>query len=279
MKHDKIETIGKGSIIHHGKSNDRIYLMKLHKQDAESIIDQLSLLAAKNKYAKIFCKVPKSLSPLFTSKGYMLEAFIPEFYNRSEDVFFMSKFLNSDRLLNIENKQLELLSKLLDDNPERKESILREEGYTLKKTDSSNIQQITELYGKVFKTYPFPIHEPDYILETMNENVQYFGVEKDGKLAALASSEIDFKSRNAEMTDFATHPDHTGKNLSCDLLQLMETEMKKQDITCLYTIARLNSIAMNKTFIRSGYNFSGTLIKNTNIAGNIESMNVYYKHL
>ncbi len=53
--------------------------------------------------------------------------------------------------------------------------------------------------------------------------------------------------------------------------------MKAQDIKTLYTIARLNSPAMNKTFLRLNYTYSGTLIKNTNIAGKIESMNVYYK--
>ena len=36
---------------------------------------------------------------------------------------------------------------------------------------------------------------------------------------------------------------------------------------------------MNKTFLNAGYNYSGTLTKNTQIAGKIESMNVWYKHL
>jgi beta-lysine N6-acetyltransferase len=36
---------------------------------------------------------------------------------------------------------------------------------------------------------------------------------------------------------------------------------------------------MNKTFLKFDYCYSGTLINNTNIAGSIESMNVYYKHL
>ncbi len=59
----------------------------------------------------------------------------------------------------------------------------------------------------------------------------------------------------------------------------MEIEMKNQGMKTLYTIARLNSIAMNLTFLRSNYKYSGTLIKNTNISGQIESMNVYYKQI
>ena len=113
----------------------------------------------------------------------------------------------------------------------------------------------------------------------MEEDVQYFGAENDGELAALSSAEIDFKGGNAEMTDFATQFSHTGNNLSSLLLRAMEKEMKKQEITTLYTIARLNSIPMNKTFLQNDYQYSGTLIKNTNIAGKIESMNVFYKYV
>jgi len=55
--------------------------------------------------------------------------------------------------------------------------------------------------------------------------------------------------------------------------------MRKQGIKTLYTIARLDSIPMNKTFLKLNYCYSGTLINNTNIAGSIESMNIYYKYL
>jgi hypothetical protein len=36
---------------------------------------------------------------------------------------------------------------------------------------------------------------------------------------------------------------------------------------------------MNITFAKNGYEYAGTLKNNTNISGNIESMNVWYKHL
>jgi hypothetical protein len=46
----------------------------------------------------------------------------------------------------------------------------------------------------------------------------------------------------------------------------------------LYTIARAISVGMNITFARCGYDFGGTLVNNTQIAGRIESMNVWYKN-
>jgi hypothetical protein len=103
---DLVTQIGKGSIIQHGKHNDRIYLIKLSEDDLEIILPSISKLARENDYSKIFCKVPKHIAPLFFADGYMLEAYIPGFFNKKEDVFFLSKFLNSDRLLNIVHTQL-----------------------------------------------------------------------------------------------------------------------------------------------------------------------------
>jgi putative beta-lysine N-acetyltransferase len=113
----------------------------------------------------------------------------------------------------------------------------------------------------------------------MNENVKYFGIYKNDKLIAASSVEVDRKNKNAEMTDFATDPEHQGNNLSLILLMEMEAEMRKQKIKTVYTIARAFSAAMNITFAKLDYKYSGTLINNTNIGGKIESMNVWYKSL
>ncbi|GAF05281.1 putative beta-lysine N-acetyltransferase [Saccharicrinis fermentans DSM 9555 = JCM 21142] len=275
MNNDIIEEITEGSLIQHGKGNDRVYLMSL-KGNPVLTIQKIQQLASLNKYSKLFCKVPKSAAPVFFANGFLLEAFIPKFYSGKEDVFFVSKFLNADRLLNIENKQLIGLNKLLVKQPTKKKI---PKGYKARTLNTSDVQQITKIYQDVFTTYPFPIHEPDYIIKTMDENLQYYGVEYKGKLVALSAAEIDLDGKNAEMTDFATHFSHQGNNLSSVLLEAMEKTMKKQGIKTVYTIARLNSIPMNLTFLRFAYEYSGTLIKNTNIGGQIESMNVYYKHL
>jgi putative beta-lysine N-acetyltransferase len=149
--------------------------------------------------------------------------------------------------------------------------------FQLVQLTKTELEQIVSIYSKVFASYPFPIYEPEYILKTMEGGVQYFGIETKGELVALASAEVDAQGLNAEMTDFATLPNYRGKNFSLLLLSAMEQEMKTQGIKTLYTIARLKSVGMNKTFLRCNYSYAGTLINNTNISGNIESMNVYYK--
>jgi putative beta-lysine N-acetyltransferase len=277
---DNIEVIGTGTIIQHGKHNQRIYLMKLHAADCPGIVEILNNTAYYYSYSKIFCKVPAWFAPLFLADGYTVEAQIPAFYKNREAVFFLSKFLRSDRAQILDAATLHSFSELLTNvNNTEDPSITNKSKPGIRKLESSDADAIVKLYKEVFKTYPFPIHDAEYIKQTMTENVQYFGVEKKGKIVAIASAEIDKEGLNAEMTDFATISDYRGKNMATHLLKKMEKQMKKQGIKCLYTIARLNSFAMNKTFLKLEYNYSGTLVNNTNIAGAIESMNVYYKHI
>jgi putative beta-lysine N-acetyltransferase len=277
---DKIEIIGKGSKIQHGEFNKRVYLMKLNANDSPFIIQQINNLARKYKYSKIFCKVPEWTAPLFYANGFILEAQIPNFYSGKETAFLVSKFLNSDRLLEIETDKLYEFSKVLKEADKMQNGrFAKESKYQIRKLDKNDTEKITEVYRKVFETYPFPIHSPRYILQTLNEGVQYYAVETEGQMVALSSAEVDKQELNAEMTDFATLPQYRGKGLALMLLRKMEKEMELQGIKTLYTIARLNSTGINKIFLRMGYTFSGTLIKNTNIAGKIESMNVYYKHI
>lgn len=303
---DRIETIGNGTIIQHGKVNDRIYLMEMDREDFPEILEQIRLLARENGYTKIFARVPEWAAPSFFSEGYMMEAFIPGFYHGQESAFFLSRYLDPDRLLEVENDSLLALSGMLENGspsagngsptPARSRNNGRPERTPparnggpapagkdvipeVIRLDGARAGEITGIYRRVFRSYPFPIHDPAYILETMKDDFRYYGMEIGGRLAAVASADTHIEERHAEMTDFATLPEFRGRGLSTGILRSMEQEMKKEGILTLYTIARLNSPAINRTFLRLDYTYAGTLIRNTNIAGRIESMNVYYKHV
>jgi putative beta-lysine N-acetyltransferase len=278
---DKIEIIGTNSTIQHGELNKRIYLIKLDERDVGNITSLLNTLAREQSYSKIFCKVPAWAAPVFNADGFIMEAFIPGFYSGTGGVCFMSKFLNSDRLLGIENDTLMEFSRMLRAyRPVAEDSGKAfSEKNTVTSLKEEDADEITEVYKRVFKSYPFPIHDPNYIRKTMRDHIRYFGIRERGKLIALSSAEMDTDAENAEMTDFATLQEARGKGAAYHLLGAMEKKMKAQGILTFYTIARLNSLPMNKTFLKHGYAYSGTLINNTNIAGNIESMNVLFKHV
>ncbi len=272
-----------GSVIQHGSFNDRVYLMKIAGGDLPAIIEQSADLAANNGYGKIFARVPGSMAPLFIAAHYNCEAIIPEFIRGNEDLFYMSRFLSEERR-KISAKEREMLgeiSHLLKQGEAesiRKDSIDKVVPVEAGKDEAA---AIASLFGEVFETYPFPIDTPSYIEQCIDDGTRFFVVRDrgSGDLIAVSSAEVDRDSLSAEMTDFAVSPSHRGKGLSLRLLDAMENVMRREGIVTLYTIARLNSIPMNRCFLRLGYSYAGTAVNNTNIGGRIESMNILYKRV
>lgn len=271
---DKIIRVGE-SIIQHGKENNRVYLMKLSMNDMPDIIEGIDGLAMEHEYTKVFAKIPCVAKDSFMNDGYIQEAYIPKFYNNDQDCCFLGKFFTEQRRKEVDSyKVKEILNKARSKKPL---SHKLDPKYLIRKATPKDTIEMAKLYKIVFKTYPFPIHDEDYLLHTLENDVVYFGVWHDGTLVALSSSELYRDESNAEMTDFATIPEYRGKNLSLNLLAEMEKELKQRNIHTAYTIARAYSFGMNITFAKAGYAFAGTLTNNTNISGNIESMNVWYK--
>lgn len=275
---DRIETLG-SSIFQHGSENDRVYLMKLAPEDSAGVLPRIEELAEKEGYGKIFAKVPESAREDFLAADYREEAIIPGFYSGREDVAFMGKYLDPERA---DEQEPALVDEVLAKSrakaavsaapPLSAQHALR----TLGKDDA---EAMARVFSEVFATYPFPIHDPAYLRQTMDENIRYFGVFDGARLIAISSAETYPQDKNAEMTDFATLPECRGSGLALNLLEKMEEEMGAEDYRTLYTIARAYSFGMNITFAKQGYEYSGTLTHNTNISGRLESMNIWYKSL
>jgi len=278
MAIDQIETFGE-SLIQHGPANNRVYLMKLKREDFPQIIGFINGLALLHGYSKVFAKVPAYARAGFEQEGYQVEAAIPGFYNGRKDGLFMSRYFHPDRLIDhAADRVHEVLQTAMEkksNEPEAQPQSDIEQRLAI----PSDSAQMAELYRKVFASYPFPIHDPAYLAGTMAENVIYAGSWENGQLLALASAEVDPEGGNAEMTDFATTPECRGRGLANQLLGKLESLMAQADIQTCYTIARATSFGMNITFAKNGYEFGGTLIKNTQISGTLESMNVWHKKL
>jgi len=275
---DKIEKM-QGSVIQHGPNNDRVYLMKLAEKDAPGIIDKLHDLSVMKKYTKIFAKVPGKMVDDFIDNEFKEEATIPKFFKGKEPAHFVSRFIGAARSFLSSAKKKMIRKNIEVALAKKDQNELSKPDAEFRALGQEDAGQLVDLYEKTFKVYPFPIFDEAYIKKTMEENIDYFGAFQDGQLIAASSAEKDVENKNAEMTDFATLPKHRGKNLSYFLLKEMEMEMIHQDYKTLFTIARAESIGMNATFARTDYEFAGTLVNNTLIGEDIESMNVWYKNL
>lgn len=278
-KYDVVESLPDGSVIQHGECNNRIYLMKKGSAASEELAKLLISKAEECGYSKIFAKVPFDSAAGFVKHGYRVEADIPGFYNGFETGVFLAFYLGTTRQFESDTALFENNMQLAEAKKSATSQSLNKR-FSLRKCSESDVAEMATIYRRVFPSYPFPIHDPDYLLMTMRDNVDYFCIEtKNKEVVALASAEMDPKALNVEMTDFATLPEWCGNGLSIHLLQHMEQEMEQKSIQTAYTIARAASPGMNITFRKQGYQFSGRLKNNTNISGQIESMNVWYKPL
>jgi beta-lysine N6-acetyltransferase len=277
---DAIVLLG-NSLIQHGHSNNRIYGMKIAREDVPGTLRALDELAAKEGYTKIFVKVPGSLTGIFESHGYLTEATIPAFFNGNEDLVFMAQFLDPRRQempAAQTSHILGVISACYTPEQQRKESPLPE-GVHIRRATLQEGEGLAAFYRGVFTSYPFPIDDPAYIRATMEKNIRYFVAIAGERIVAAASCELDTDTLSTEMTDFATSPAYRGQGIPPHLLRAMEAEARREKVRVAYTIARAASYPVNAIFARAGYEFAGTLVNNTNICGSLESMNVWYRRL
>jgi putative beta-lysine N-acetyltransferase len=276
---DVIARLG-DSVIQHGPDSDRVYLMKLADTDGGAAAGALEAKARREGYGKVFAKVPERFREAFESAGYVVEATIPGYFRGEEDGHFMALYLDPDRRSDPRRETVdEVLQAARARTPKEKTPACAGEGYELRACTPDDAQEMAGVYREVFETYPFPIHDPDYIRQTMSESFVYFGVWSEEGLIALSSSEMDEEALAVEMTDFATLPPARGQGCGRALLDAMEAQMRRRGLVTAFTIARAVSAGMNIVFADLGYAYGGTLVNNTNISGSLESMNVWYKPL
>ncbi len=279
--HDRVESFN-GATIQHGPYNQRIYVMKMGEADPAVLPRKLAEFAHAHGYTKVFAKVPRSAAAPFLANGYRIEAEIPHFFADGQSAAFLGCYPDPARAVEPEPGAVEETLRLARQKAGEASAAVPPlpEGCRLRPCTEADIPAMSRIYSAVFPSYPFPIEQPDYLLETMRSRVDYFGVERgDDGLEALSSAEMDRKTETVEMTDFATLPRGRGNGHAVSLLSAMEDAMAKCGLRTAYTIARALSPGMNITFARRGYTYAGTLTNNTNISGRIESMNIWHKPL
>ncbi len=270
-----------GAVIQHGKLNNRVYLMDIGEADTHELIRQIDTLAKLHEYSKIFASVPITKAAAFLQSGYIAEAKIPKMYAGKTTGLFLCKYLHAERKDEPFAQHYRMITTLANSKASNRPADLPD-GVEMVKCTVKDVKEMAALYGEVFSSYPFPIDDPAFLKEEITTGRTIFaGISEGGKLVSLAAAELaaDADKLHAEMTDFATASEKRGSGHAYHLLGFLEQELGKIGIKTAYTIARAASIGMNVTFARQGYTLSGRLKNNTDIAGTIESMNVWYKHL
>ena len=197
-----------GATIQHGPNNDRVYLMHLGGAEPEQLAAALQDFAASKGYAKIFAKIPQHKSTPFFVLGYRQEAKIPDYYESGDDALFLCSYLDHERHKEKDSQTLQKITRTaIRKGMEPPAPAPQRRGFIIRACTENDIKAMAALYADIFPSYPFPIHDPEYLMDTMDSHVDYFCIEQEGEPVALASAEKDMPHLSVEMTDFATLPD------------------------------------------------------------------------
>lgn len=260
--------------------NRRLKVLDYAATNKRALCDRLCWLADQNGFDKIFLKARDDDWQEFLGLGFMLEGVI-KYYFRGVNAFILSRFSSQARLRApslIEESRL--IERLFRD--ERLDAPLRSlpERHAVTVATEDDIPELVDLYRMVFETYPSPLTDPNYIQQTMRRNVLYrLARDASGRCVSAASADIDEKHSNAELTDCATSRDHRGKGLMMHILARLEDDLRERGIHTAYTLARAMSPGMNRAFYRLGFEYTGRLLNNCDIAGTFEDMNIWTKRL
>ena len=153
------------------------------------------------------------------------------------------------------------------------------ENYILRFATEEDAQELANLYGAIFETYPTPMNDERYIKKVMEEGTIFSVIEYEGTIVSAASAEVNEMYHNAELTDCATIPHHRKHGFMKVLISALEQELIRKNIYCSYSLARSLSMGMNAVFHQLGYEYGGRLTKNCNIWDKYEDMNIWGKDL
>lgn len=276
---DTVEKI-EGAVLHHGEMHNRVYMVQAGQNNWDSLIPKIKDLAQEKSYDKILGRVPEEAIEAFKSNGYHVEAKIPGLYNGETTGYFMADYLKKERGFCNDREQKTIASvktiaqaanRNLEDSHFELPSNLK-----VRRLDQKDLFTIVNLHEKAFKSYSFPIHKADYLLELIEQYHEFYGLFEQGELIVSSILKINQKESSVEIVDFATHPKYRGQNLSYYLVQETKTTMEERGLKTIYSLVRATSYGLNITFSKHGFIFGGTLINNTIIHDNMESMNVWY---
>ncbi|WP_058309226.1 putative beta-lysine N-acetyltransferase [Gracilibacillus massiliensis] len=246
--------------------------------ELEDFMIRLERLANETECDKLIFYVLPDQREIMHSYHAEYEGMIQGFFN-GETAYIYAIFLTSkeDRIEFSEEE-----NQVLDIVQQRNKTIsafVLPDGYTMRWAEKKDVFEMALLYKTVFKSYPTPMNDPEFIKEMMEDHVYFSLIEKEGSVVSACSADILPEYQAAELSDCATYPEHRGKQLlSYQVFQLIP-KVQQMGINVLFSYSRAISMGMNLVNAKHGFHYGGKMIRNSNISGNFENMNIWYKIL
>jgi len=256
----------------------------------EEISRILESFAQVEEIGKIIVYIPPEKKHEAETCGYIEEGIIKGYYSGKNCHIFSSYPKHSrgisfhkkkeDRVIEGCLKKIRRTGKVLQKQGKKQQGKIRlPEEYTVRPAIQDDASIMATLYRHGFKLYPTPLHMESYLLKTMDSNVLYYLVEKQGIIVSLASAEMDPENGSAEITDCLTIPSERGKGLIKELIIALEKELSDRGFRSAYTLCRASFSSINEAFAFLGYAYTGRLVNNCRIGRGFEDMNIWSKLL
>lgn len=249
-----------------------------YRGNTNRLLEKAEEIVHKYQAEKLIIKTRAEDYLFFMEKGLQPEAIVDRYFLGSDANFF-SKYYAPERKKNDHWITEDGIIQSIYQLDTKVDKISPPKEYVLKKADESCAAELSSLYQQVFKIYPTPLHDPEYVKKTMKEGTIYYGFYYQDNIVSAASAEVNSFYKNAELTDCATLSEHRKYGLMKFILRELEGELKRQSIYCAYSIARSLSFGMNAALFQLGYKYRGRLMNNVYIYDKLENMNMWVKNL
>ncbi|WP_416147963.1 putative beta-lysine N-acetyltransferase [Salipaludibacillus sp. HK11] len=262
-------------------TSKRLKVYKLPLQDQiEPFIQSVKQLGEKYECDKLIFYVKLSEQSLIHRYTTRYEGMIESFFN-GDDAHIYALFLYPERNLSHFSKREKDVFRIV--NRKKGEGLTHQfhlpTSYYMRWAVKEDADQMSSLYKTIFKSYPTPMNEPEFIKQMMDDEVYFLVVEHDRKIVSACSAEILTPYHAAELSDCATYRVHRSKKLLSYQVSHLVPRLKKMGVRTLFSYSRSMSVGMNIVNAKHGFKFGGRMIQNSNICGSIENMNIWYKNI
>lgn len=257
--------------------NKRIKLVR-YEGDLKNVVMNSIQTCEKYNMGKIIAVVNEKDFTAFRENGFVLEGVI-EGYLRGETGLCASFFSDPERAV---SKSPDEEDAIIDKVKEYKSQFeySPNSDFKVRTAGLEDVNDLAYLFDTVFKSYPTPMDNPEYIKNVIRSGKVIFKIAEWGnKVVSAASADLQPQLLNAEITDCATLEEFRGKGLLSELIYHLEILLQEKKYITLFSLSRSLSTGINIVLGKHGYLYSGRLINNCDIMGKFEDMNIWVKKL
>ncbi|MFB4164954.1 putative beta-lysine N-acetyltransferase [Alteribacillus sp. JSM 102045] len=259
--------------------SERIKIYALPKEEEMPLfLQSLKRVAIAKQCGKLILYVKKQDRTRKSLKLFQLEGAIKGFF-QGEDAFIYSLFLNRSRSRTVDATREKWVMEQAAKVTKKAGRPLLPANYTMRRPTEKDAEEMSRLYRSVFKTYPTPMHDPEFIRDVMKNQVFFTVIEHKGRIISACSVDVLPAFQSAEMSDCATMEEHRNRGLLSYQFSFLIRLMQKKGLWTLFSYSRSLSLGMNVVNVYHGFTYGGRMICNSNISGQLESMNIWYKQL